>query len=167
MGLEKIWYFSEDGHDRKGPLTESELRQALSHGRISEQMLLWTAGMNTWMPARMLPHLYLPGTAQPPEPSLHIGAPRMSGLAIASLVLSLTGFVLGWCCCFGLLLSLLAIIFGHMAQSQIRQQPQRWTGAGLAITGFVVGYISLALYLTIMVIFGVARFLPNMAALSR
>jgi len=44
----------------------------------------------------------------------------------------------------------LAIIFGHVALVQIRRYGQ--DGAGLAVTGLVVGYISLAFWLLIIVL---------------
>ena len=165
MGLEKIWYYSEDGLDRKGPITESELRRALSHGRISEQMLLWCEGMETWVQARKLPQLFQVAGVAPAV--IYASPPRTSGLAITSLILGLVGFFIGWCCCVGVLLCLLGIIFGHVAQAQISRQPQLWTGKGMAIAGYVLGYVGLALYLVILLIYGVAMFLPPLAAMVR
>ena len=46
--------------------------------------------------------------------------------------------------------SILAVIFGHIALSQIRHSRQG--GRGLAIAGLVLGYVGLALFL--LVIFG-------------
>jgi hypothetical protein len=54
-----------------------------------------------------------------------------NGLAIASFVTSLFG------------LTILGIIFGHIAQSQIKQTGQG--GSGLATAGLVIGYIFLVL----------------------
>ncbi|MGD0447506.1 MAG: DUF4190 domain-containing protein [Candidatus Dormibacteria bacterium] len=51
--------------------------------------------------------------------------------------------------------SILAVIFGHIALSQIRHSRQG--GRGLAIAGLVLGYVGLALFLLVicLVIFGV------------
>lgn len=54
-----------------------------------------------------------------------------NGLAIASFVTSLFG------------LTILAIIFGHIAKSQIRTSGQG--GSGLATAGLVIGYIFLVI----------------------
>ena len=54
-----------------------------------------------------------------------------NGLAIASFVTSLFG------------LTILAIIFGHIAQSQIKQTGQG--GSGLATAGLIIGYIFLGI----------------------
>lgn len=62
----------------------------------------------------------------PPAP-----ARRTNGMAIASLVLSLT-------CC-----SPLGVIFGHVAHKQIRERDE--DGGGLATAGLVLGYVGLAL----------------------
>jgi hypothetical protein len=60
--------------------------------------------------------------------------PGTNGLAIASLVLGILGL-----CGVG---SLLAVIFGHMARSQVRTSGQ--SGNGLAVAGLVLGYVGLA-----------------------
>jgi len=54
---------------------------------------------------------------------------RTNGLAIVSFVLSLIGG------------SVLAIVFGHVAQSQISRSGER--GGGFATAGLVIGYLSL------------------------
>jgi hypothetical protein len=73
--------------------------------------------------------------------------PGTNGLAIAALVLGIL-----WLYWVG---SILAVIFGHIALSQIRHTGQR--GRGLAIAGLVLGYVGLALFLLVifLVIFGV------------
>src|SRR5665647_2840580 len=50
----------------------------------------------------------------------------MNAFAMASLVLGLTGG------------SIIAVVFGHIARSQIRRTKE--TGGGLAIAGLVLGY---------------------------
>jgi Domain of unknown function (DUF4190) len=72
-----------------------------------------------------------------PAPVQHhyYGAPVMpnNGMATASLVLGLVGF---FACG---LTSILAIIFGHLAHSQIKRTGEG--GAGMATGGLVLGYI--------------------------
>ena len=71
----------------------------------------------------------------PPWPSpYYVPNPGTNGLAIASLVLGILGL-----CGVG---SLLAVIFGHMARSQVRTSGQ--SGNGLAVAGLVLGYVGLA-----------------------
>ena len=62
-------------------------------------------------------------------------AQRTSGLAIASLVCSLSSFItcVGW---------LPGIICGHLAKSRLRRNPSL-KGSGLATAGLVIGYLFL------------------------
>ena len=65
-------------------------------------------------------------------------APTVPALAIVSLVLGALGLL-----CFGLLAGLPAIICGHIAHGRIRRSAGALRGGGLAIAGFVLGYLSL------------------------
>jgi hypothetical protein len=79
----------------------------------------------------------------PPQPygqQPAYGAPRRTeGLAVASLVLGIAGFIVCPVVC-----SVLAIIFGVQARTKIRQDPSL-QGAGMAQAGFVLGIIGVAL----------------------
>lgn len=74
------------------------------------------------------PQAVRPGTAPQPARST-----RTSGLAITSLILSLTGC-----------LSLGGVICGHLARRQIRRDPSV-TGNGLALAGLIIGYLGLVM----------------------
>lgn len=78
---------------------------------------------------------------------------RTSSLAVVSLVAGLLGWTLApW------LGSLIAIITGHMARSEIRREPHAVEGDGLAIAGLVLGWsmvlVSLLTLLAIVLFFG-------------
>lgn len=73
---------------------------------------------------------------------------QKSGLSIASLVLGILSLV-----CFSLLAGIPAIICGHVARAKIKKSGGRLTGAGMALAGLIMGYVSLL-------------FLPIMAALA-
>ncbi|MEA2450413.1 MAG: hypothetical protein QOG63_2345 [Thermoleophilaceae bacterium] len=80
------------------------------------------------------PHCYGP---YPP-------APETNGMAIASLV---AGFLwLGW------LGSFAAVVFGHVALSQINESQGRQTGRGTAIAGLVLGYMGVATLVLVMLV---------------
>jgi len=67
--------------------------------------------------------------------------PRNNGMATASLVLGIIGiFFCGFT-------SILAIIFGHVAQSQIKRTGEG--GAGMATAGLVMGYIVTAIWIVV------------------
>ena len=77
---------------------------------------------------------------------------KTSGMAIASFI-------------FGLLflffpLSILAVVFGHISLSQIKNSAGRLGGKGLAIAGLVLGYLGIALIPLILIIAAIA--IPNL-----
>ena len=63
--------------------------------------------------------------------------PGTNGFATASPVLGIVGIVLCG------IASILAIVFGHIARSQIRRTGQ--ADSGMAMAGLVLGYMSLAI----------------------
>ncbi|MDO4709602.1 MAG: DUF4190 domain-containing protein [Pseudomonadota bacterium] len=65
---------------------------------------------------------------------------QTSGLAICSLVCGILGFFTG-------ISAIIAIITGHMARREIRRNPERYDGDGMAVAGLVTGYLVVALYL--------------------
>jgi hypothetical protein len=82
-------------------------------------------------------------------PASYGGARRTEGLAVASLVLGIAGFVVCPLIC-----SILAIIFGQQAKNKIRLDPSL-QGEGMAQAGFILGIIGLAvgvLFLIIVII---------------
>ena len=86
------------------------------------------------------------GYAQPA--ATNYGPPKTSGLAIASLVCSLTflpGFIPG-------------IICGHFARRNFRRDPSL-KGGGMATAGLIIGYLTLA--------FGIAYLVFGKAGLGK
>ncbi len=77
------------------------------------------------------------GGGVPPQPTPSYGAPAQSGgtngLAVTSLILGIL-----WVCWLG---SVLAVIFGHVALSQIKKSGNVQGGKGLAVAGLVLGYL--------------------------
>lgn len=78
--------------------------------------------------------------AAPPPPAVPYPHPyppvarHTNGFAIAALVCSLVACGIG---------SILGIVFGHVARSQIKRTGEE--GAGLALAGLIIGYASLAI----------------------
>jgi len=65
-----------------------------------------------------------------------------SSLAIVSLVSGLLGWsFVPW------IGSVVAVVTGHMARAEIRREPERLEGDGMAVAGLVLGYAMLALSL--------------------
>ena len=72
--------------------------------------------------------------------------PTTNGFAVASLVLSLVGWLP---CGIG---SVLAIVFGFIAREQIKRNPGREHGSGMATAGIVIGFVAIAFWLLFFVV---------------
>ncbi|GAA4830094.1 hypothetical protein GCM10023201_17200 [Actinomycetospora corticicola] len=83
------------------------------------------------------------GNVAPAQPGYGYPAPT-NGLAIASLVLSLLGLVVG-------ITAIGGVICGHIARGQIRQRGEG--GDGLALAGLIIGYILIGLFVLFIVFF--------------
>ena len=91
-------------------------------------------------------------------PMLPAYPPRTSGMAIASMVLGITAVVSPpfscLCCCVpGVVLAVLAIVFGHTARGQIRSSQGMLSGNGMALAGLVCGYLSVAIHLFAFIVY--------------
>lgn len=78
--------------------------------------------------------------------SINASSPRLS-LSRAALVCGLLSFFLGF------LLAVPGIFIGHMARSQIKDNPYRFGGDRLALTGLMMSYLASTLSLIIIVYF--------------
>ena len=77
-----------------------------------------------------------------PPAQTYATKPPLNGLAVASLVLGLL-----WLNWFG---SILALLLGYMAKSQIDQRGE--SGRGLAIAGIVLGWVGVATLVLVVVV---------------
>ena len=108
----------------------------------------WQASDGKWYPPDQAtspaagpwgaPPAATPGYAQP-YGAPYQAAPGTNGMAIASLVCGLLGFVT----CVS---SIAAIILGHIARKQIRESGGRQQGDGMALAGLILGYIVAVLF---------------------
>ena len=83
---------------------------------------------------------------------------QTNSLAVVSLVCGILGWTL-----LPFLGSIIAIICGHMARSEIRRNPQTQEGDGLAVAGLVMGYLVIAL--SVLAVVAVILFFGGLAAI--
>ncbi len=88
--------------------------------------------------------------APPAVPDLAV---RTSGKAVAALVLGLVSLVL---CGLGALTAIPAIVFGLVGLTEVRRNPGRLTGGGLALAGLLTGAVALVLW-PILIALGVLK----------
>ena len=93
------------------------------------------------------PGQYAPPPGQYPLPPGYVvaPAPRTNGFSIASLVLGIV-----WIYWVG---SILALVFGYIAKSQIDNSNGMQTGRGMAIAGIVLGWIGVGILILLIVLF--------------
>ena len=135
-----------------GPISLEQMRQWITEGRVNAQTRVLAAGATDWKTAAEFPELGfaaaagVPGAGSPPPP-LPSGQPaaQQNSLAIMSFVLGLLS-LLGFC----LLTGIPAIICGHLARGRVRRSPGQYGGAGFALAGIIMGYVSVFLTLVIL-----------------
>ncbi len=81
---------------------------------------------------------YPPAYQPPPQ---YAAPPQTHTMAIVSLIFGIMG-IIGMCAGIG---PIVAVICGNMALGEIRANPARYTGDGLAKAGIIIGWIGLAL----------------------
>jgi DNA-directed RNA polymerase subunit RPC12/RpoP/MFS superfamily sulfate permease-like transporter len=77
---------------------------------------------------------------------------EISGLAVASMVTGILAMCGGWLWS-GILLPVLALVFAHISLSKIRKHRPKLTGKGFAVTGLVLGYVSLIIAIIVTIAF--------------
>ncbi len=79
--MEKNWYYSSDGQEKKGPVAESELKQMLAIGQIPAATLVWSEGMASWAPANSVAALQQQAAGVAPTAAAVAAAPAAGGAA--------------------------------------------------------------------------------------
>ncbi len=94
---------------------------------------------------------------------MSIPSRHTSGLAIVSLVMGISSWTI-----LPVLGSLVAIITGHMARSEIRRRPLELEGDGLAVAGLILGWTNVVVAIlavgTLIVFFGGLAWLAHVAS---
>lgn len=97
----------------------------------------------------------------PPPPPMAGRRPSQQGLAVASLIFGLISITFGWICG-GPIFGLVAVVLGAVALTQIKRNPQQYSGKPIALVGLITGGIALLVSLAliamwfIMMVIGVA-----------
>lgn len=137
-----------------GPVALEQFREWLNQGRINSQTQTQVSGSEEWKPAAQIPELaslFTPPGMPPPRasspPILTPLKPTVpsQGLAVLSFVLGICSFVL----CLSALTGIPAIICGHIARGRARRFPAQYGGAGFAMAGIILGYVSIIFSLVI------------------
>lgn len=133
-----------------GPVSLEQLRQWRDEGRINQDTRVLAEGETDWKKLGALPAF----TSQPSAPAnglpdqipgfrpMSAQPRRVNSYAIAGLVLGLISLPLAFCCA-GVPFNLLGIVFSAIALTQIKDQPEVYSGRGIAIGGIVSAILGL------------------------
>jgi hypothetical protein len=144
-----------------GPISADTLRQWVAEGRVNASSLVQREGSTDWIALGHVPEFSQALSARlsalapaPGLPSPSVSGPQTNTLGMVGMILGILS-LLGTCCCYGLPFNLAAIACSAIALAQIKNDPQRYTGNGQAMTGLVLGIISLIMA-GVLLIVGVA-----------
>ncbi len=145
----------DDGR-QYGPINIEQLRQWIAESRANAQTQTLADGAMEWKPLGALPEFanhFAPVnspllTPLKPEALAAGQMPKTNSFAMAGLIFGILS-VTFMCCCGGFPFNVLGIIFSLIGLSQIKQQPQRYNGRGLAIAGLILSISGLALGTTL------------------
>lgn len=167
MSQETEYLVRDEGGNVFGPATMAVLRRWIGEGRITPTMEIGTRETGPFTAAGQIPELHealgrggMPGSGPGPGTAVATAgqgggsggplygqagldyrpAPLTHPLAITSLVIALVGIPV----C-PPVMEILAVVFGHIARRQIRNDPAHYSGDGLAQAGLIIGYIVLGL----------------------
>lgn len=131
------YYIAING-ERSGPFPIEVLQQKIAAGALKASDLCWTDGWPEWKPVAAIMTASIEGAPRPPALPAQT-PPKISGLAIASLLCGLSGFLLFFT-------AIPAVICGHIAGSRIKASNGRITGKGMALAGLIMGYMMIAVF---------------------
>ena len=99
-----------------------------------------------------------PDTVAYATPTFTRPTSKQVGMAVASMVLGILSILIGWIPIvgwfLGSIMALLAIILGAIAMSNANKRPAEFGGKGMAVTGLVLGIISIGLAILFWVMVG-------------
>lgn len=143
---DRVWHLVLPDEKRYGPVTESWIITQIQKNLVPEGALVWRQGMREWtawestypFSQHALP---LPQARHAERYGETVAPVRTSGLAVASMILSIVGLFLFY---FGFIADLIGLILGAVALKQI-DITRGLQGRGMALAGLIIGVIGVAL----------------------
>ena len=129
-----------------GPVPAEQVRLWVSEGRVHANSLVRPGEADEWRPISTLPDFRAAFGARPPTMAVSLrGRPikQVNSCAVTGLILGVVSVTLCSCCCVGIPLDVLGVVFSIIGLVQISNNPDTQEGTGLAVTGLVLSLISL------------------------
>lgn len=135
-----------------GPISADTLKQWIAEGRANAQTQVQFEGSSAWTALGMVPEFVgifaaatNRGVISSSMPNDLPAPPVMNPLALIGFILSIVSATVGLCCCYGFPFNIAGIVCSVIGLVQIRKQPERYSGRGLAIAGVILGIASIIL----------------------
>lgn len=163
------WFYCKDADsDHVGPFDTERLREGFASGSYSSRGILWREGFADWTAATEVPEFRdlfdsndqdarRGGSRVRVVEQNYVPARRLSGTAVASLVVGTVAILASWIPLAGLI-GLVAIGLGLKAVSDVRRSQGQLTGTDPATLGIVAGTFAAlmaavwALYIVVVVL---------------
>lgn len=139
------WFYGKD-NTQHGPISELEIRNLISTGKIEQTSIIWREGMQDWLPLRDVPEFQISDSGHGHQAPQQIGAQTYmapaptESLAVISMVLGILSIVAS-CMYVGIIFGIPAVICGHLSIKKINNSPVALSGKGMAIAGLITGYL--------------------------
>ena len=124
----------------------------------TEQPTLDMPDRYTPPPVQYTPPAPMQAGWMPPPPPAYPAKPQQT-LALASMVLGIVSITIGWCCSFGILTSPIALVLGIVSLVQIKNDPAKNGGKGMAISGIIMGALYILIFIAIILLYGIGIFI--------
>ena len=125
--------FIIQNNEKAGPFSPQEIQAGIASGKYQGSDLIWYQGIESWIPLSSASSIFSVNPMNQPA-----AQPVSCGLATASLVLGISGFIF-------IFTAVPAIVCGHIARSKIKKSQGQLEGSGMALAGIITGYAVLAL----------------------
>jgi hypothetical protein len=152
------------GSDGKeyGPISADLLRQWIAEGRANASSRILPEGSPEWKLLGSLPEFSMlfaaPASQGAPAvfPTTSYPVQKSNAFATTALVLGIVSITIGFCCCYGLPFNVTGLVFSILALRQIKLEPDRYGGKGMAIAGLVLCLLSLLIMVLFLMIAGLS-----------
>lgn len=158
------WYYAKN-NKQEGPVSGATLKSMIVSGEIASTDLVWRKGLAEWRPAAEINDFESVGVVEPvgivappggsqisqalppgvPGGQVTPTAPPNNSSAIVSMICGIVGLSAPCLCGFPVIASIVAIIMGHVARSEIRKAGGMQGGEGMALAGLILGYVGTGL----------------------
>lgn len=122
-------------------ISNRPIKQALTHKHATTPKSVHTNNGHAMVKTQAKPtHSNLKNTAKPAD-----GQPKVEGLGLAGFILGIVGLFmpLG----IGIIMCILAIIFGAVSLGKIKKNPEKYRGRGFALTSLIIGIVGIGFVL--------------------